>query len=69
MPTLLKVVTPFIAGEWDQTLTKHGLLHKFSDILRGIYEGFDMGISSIVHQTYTPPNYCLAMDNTDAIDL
>jgi hypothetical protein len=48
---------------------KYSLLHKFSDVLKGICEGFDMGLSSTIHQTYIPPNHRSATDNAEAIDL
>jgi hypothetical protein len=49
-------------------LVRYGLLDRFSDIPKGIQEGFDMGVTAQLHSTYTPPNHRSAMDNTDAID-
>jgi hypothetical protein len=51
-----------------RTLVKYGLLDRFADIPKGIQEGFDMGVSTQLLSTYTPPNHQSAMDNTDAID-
>jgi hypothetical protein len=68
-PPLLKIETPFIAAEWEQVLTEFNLLHSFADILRGIREGFDMGITSTIIHSYTPPNHRSATENSEAIDL
>jgi hypothetical protein len=45
------------------------LLHRFPDIPKGIREGFDMGVTTSIMRTYTPPNHQSAMANTEAIDL
>jgi hypothetical protein len=68
-PLLFKILTPFIAVEWEQMLIKYNLLHRFADIPRGIREGFNMGITSIIRHTYTPPNHQSALENTKVINM
>jgi hypothetical protein len=51
-----------------KTIVRYGLLDRFTDIVKGIQEGFDMGVTTPLLSTYTPPNHWLAMDDTNAID-
>jgi hypothetical protein len=53
----LTINTPLRAEAWEETLQKCNLYHLFADVPWSISSGFDMGISSDITLTYTPPNH------------
>ena len=49
-------LSPYPPEAWAAELLRHGLQHKYPSLVRGLTEGFDLGIPWISH-TYTPPNH------------
>lgn len=62
-----KIVTPFIASNWEAELRNLSLLDEFADIPPGLREGFRIGVTSSVQSVYTPPNHKSATDNPSVI--
>lgn len=64
---LLAVITPLIAENWKLLLIHCDIYHSFHDIPFNIEFGFDMGVTSRVSSTYTPPNHNSALDHPEVI--
>jgi len=64
----LPVVTPLIAGEWERALRNASLLDTYQDVVEGIRNRFDLGITSYIVDTYTPPNHSSSNASPDFID-
>lgn len=59
--SLLPIITPLRADAWDSLLRSCNLYHIFADIPHSIRSGFDMGVHSSLHTSYTPPNHQSAL--------
>jgi len=69
MPSsILTIRTPLNAEGWHHALSGAGLLSEFGDIVHGIRCGFNMGIKSIISESYTPPNHSSARLNPVIIE-
>jgi hypothetical protein len=68
LPDFLLIVTPLIADAWEWELRVHEVYHTFSDVPYSIKHGFDMGVYSVIHETYTPPNHKSALDNPTVVE-
>ena len=49
-------LSPYPPQAWASELLRHGLQSKYPSLVRGLTDGFDLGIPRISH-TYTPPNH------------
>ena len=66
-PNILTVNTPFIPDEWEKLLNAISPFNKFSDVPNSLRLGFDMGVHTPPHYTYTPPNHKSALDFPDHV--
>jgi hypothetical protein len=64
---LLRIVTPLRWQAWEESLIKAGLEKAFMDVLKGIRNGFDLGVDSSPTITYIPRNHRSALDNPTAV--
>jgi hypothetical protein len=65
---LFPIVTPLKWSRWQDLLSAAGAIHEFSDIPIGLRDGFRIGVSSHITDTFSPPNHKSALDNSDFVD-
>lgn len=63
----LTIITPLRPDAWHNALSLAGLLEKYGDIPSSIRNGFDMGITSTIISTFTPPNHPSALAHPEAV--
>jgi hypothetical protein len=52
----IKGLTTYNPSSWSRELSRHNLTEKYPNLVKGITQGFNLGITSIT-KTYTPQNH------------
>lgn len=68
-PDVFPIVTPLLADKWEEALRACGpsVWSRFSDIPRGLRNGFRLGVHSRISSTFMPPNHKSAFDNAEFV--
>lgn len=64
----LPIITPLNADAFEDALRTTAYNDKFAHIPHGLRHGFDMGVHSVIYDTYTPKNHTSALSHPTAVD-